>query len=61
MVKLKKIVMGFFVGSLIAGLCFTMLYPIFKLFPNVTSDLTELGNPDVIWIPVKRSLLSFKA
>lgn len=59
--KAKKLVIGIFVGSLIAGLCFTMLYPIFKLFPNVTSDLTELGNPDVIWIPVKRSLLSFEA
>lgn len=59
--KAKKLVIGIFVGSLIAGLCFTMLYPIFKLFPNVTSDLTDLGNPDVIWIPVERSLLSFEA
>ena len=59
--KAKNLVIGIFVGSLIAGLCFTMLYPIFKLFPNVTSDLTELGNPDVIWIPVERSLLSFEA
>ena len=59
--KAKNLAIGIFVGSLIAGLCFTMLYPIFKLFPNVTSDLTELGNPDVIWIPVERSLLSFQA
>jgi len=59
--KTKNFVLDLFVGSLVAGLCFTMLYPIFKLFPNVTSDLTDLGNPDVIWIPVNRSLLSFKA
>ena len=59
--KAKKLVIGIFLGALISGLCFTMLYPIFKLFPNVTSDLTDLGNPDVIWIPVKRSLLSFEA
>ncbi|MGN0507030.1 MAG: carbohydrate ABC transporter permease [Lachnospiraceae bacterium] len=59
--KAKKLVTGIFLGSLIAGLCFTMLYPIFKLFPNVTSDLTDLGNPDVIWIPIHRSLLSFQA
>ena len=59
--KAKNLAIGIFVGSLIAGLCFTMLYPIFKLFPNVTSDLTELGNPDVIWIPIERSLLSFEA
>lgn len=59
--KAKKTVIGIFLGVLIAGLCFTMLYPIFKLFPNVTSELTDLGNPDVIWIPINRSLLSFQA
>lgn len=59
--KAKKTVIGIFLSALIAGLCFTMLYPIFKLFPNVTSDLTDLGNPDVIWIPINRSLLSFEA
>lgn len=59
--KAKKLVIGIFLGSLIAGLCFTMLYPIFKLFPNVTSDLTDLGNPEVIWIPINRSFLSFRA
>lgn len=59
--KAKKLVIGIFLGALISGLCFTMLYPIFKLFPNVFSELTELGNPDVIWIPIERSVLSFKA
>lgn len=59
--KAKKLAIGIFAGTLIAGLCFTMLYPLFKLIPNVTSELTELGNPDVIWIPIERSLLSFEA
>ncbi len=58
--KAKKLVIGIFLGALIAGLCFTMIYPILKLFPNVFSELTELGNPDVIWIPIERSTLSFK-
>ena len=48
-------------GIMIAGMCFTMIYPIIKLFPNVFSSLTDLGNPDVIWIPVNRSTLSFTA
>lgn len=59
--KISRFVLGIFFGALILGMCFTMLYPLFKLIPNVTSDLTDLGNPDVIWIPETRSLLSFKA
>ncbi len=57
----KKTISGIFFGIMIAGMCFTMLYPIIKLFPNVFSDLTDLGNPDVIWIPVKKSNISFLA
>lgn len=59
--KLSHFFQNLFLGALILGMCFTMLYPLMKLIPNVISDLTELGNPDVIWIPVERSLLSFRA
>lgn len=58
--KISKIVQGIFLGALIIGMCFTMLYPVFKLIPNVISDLTDLGNPDVTWIPVERSFMSFE-
>ncbi|MCR5584844.1 MAG: carbohydrate ABC transporter permease [Lachnospiraceae bacterium] len=57
----KKTVMGILFGVMVAGMCFTMIYPILKLFPNVFSAVTDLGNPDVIWIPVNRSTLSFSA
>lgn len=51
--------LGFY--SLIIGLCFVILYPLFKLFPLVTGAMSDLGNPDVIWIPKEFSLLSFRA
>ncbi|MEG0951073.1 MAG: carbohydrate ABC transporter permease [Niameybacter sp.] len=63
--RIKKEAMG--IGykicfySLIAGLCFVILYPMLKLFPLVVGEMSDLGNPDVIWIPKEFSLLSFKA
>lgn len=59
--KINKMVQKFFLTCLISGMCFAILYPIIKLFPTVFSDLEDLGNPDVIWIPIKNSVLSFKA
>lgn len=59
--RLGRFIRGIFTGTIIIGMCFTMLYPLFKLIPNVISDLSDLGNPDVIWIPVKRSFVSFFA
>lgn len=50
----------FFV-SLVVGLCFAILYPLFKTFPLVFGAMTDLGNPDVIWLPKETSTLSFKA
>lgn len=55
------IIYGVFLASLIMGLCFTILYPLIKVLPMVFSDVEDLGNPDVIWIPIKRSIISFKA
>jgi multiple sugar transport system permease protein len=57
----KKSIVSVLFGIMVAGMCFTMIYPIIKLFPNVFGELTDLGNPDVIWIPVNRSALSFTA
>lgn len=58
--KIKRTIKGIFLGVIIVGMCFTMIYPLLKLIPNVTGDPSDLGNPDVIWIPIKRSLVSFK-
>lgn len=57
----KKVTISIFFGVMVLGLCFTMIYPIIKLFPNVFCDLTDLGNPEVVWIPINRSTLSFSA
>ena len=59
--KVKKGALRFFIMVLIAGLCFTILYPILDLVPIVFSSVEELGNPNVIWIPLEQSTVSFKA
>lgn len=46
---------------LILGLCFTIVYPILSLVPVVLSSTEDLGNPNVIWIPLEFSTVSFKA
>jgi multiple sugar transport system permease protein len=55
------IVKRVFFYSLVLGLCFSILYPLLKIIPVVFSDFQDLGNPDVIWVPVKTSVLSFTA
>lgn len=59
--KAKHGFVTFFTLVLIVGLCFTILYPILKLVPIVFSSIDELGNPNVIWIPLEKSAVSFKA
>jgi len=59
--KTGKTVMSVVTGLLIAGLCFSILYPILNLVPIVFSSVEDLGNPNVIWLPLKGSLVSFKA
>lgn len=58
---LAEIVKRVFFISLVLGLCFIILYPLLKIFPNVFGDMSDLGNPDVVWVPKKFSLLSFEA
>lgn len=57
----KKGVVSVFSMVLILGLCFTILYPIISLVPMVFSKIEDLGNPNVIWIPLESSTVSFKA
>ncbi len=57
----QNLIFKIFAASLIIGMCFTILYPIIKLFPNVFNDVEELGNPDVVWVPKTFSIVSFKA
>lgn len=59
--KFKRIVFGLFFYSLIIGLGFAILYPLIKLFPVIFNNVEDLGNPDVIWVPIKFSTVSFQA
>ncbi|WP_339278676.1 carbohydrate ABC transporter permease [Paenibacillus sp. FSL W8-1187] len=63
--RLKKairgIVIGYFFYSLVIGLGFAILYPLIKLIPFVFNNLEDLGNPDVIWVPIELSVDSFRA
>ena len=57
----QHIFFQFLFYSLVIGLCFSILYPLLKIIPVVFSDFSDLGNPDVIWVPQKASALSFTA
>lgn len=59
--KSKKVILKIITTVLILGLCFTIIYPILKLVPVVFSSIEELGNPNVIWLPLEKSFVSFKA
>lgn len=59
--KGKNMLINVFIILLIAGLCFSILYPLLKLVPTIFSAIEDLGNPNVIWLPDKFSIISFKA
>lgn len=59
--KMKNILQSVFLFCIIAGLCFTILYPIVQLVPTIFSNIEDLGNPNVIWLPLKFSMTSFRA
>ncbi len=58
---LQGIIFKVFGITVILGMCFSILYPILKLFPMILCDVEDLGNPDVVWIPKTFSLVSFQA
>ncbi|HOB91195.1 MAG: carbohydrate ABC transporter permease [Bacillota bacterium] len=45
---------------LVFGLSFVILYPFLKLLPLVFNNLEDVGTPDVIWIPRRFSVQSFR-
>ncbi len=59
--KGRKFVVNLLLFLLVAGLCFTILYPLLKLVPTVFSAIEDLGNPNVIWLPQEFSTVAFKA
>ncbi|WP_274365416.1 carbohydrate ABC transporter permease [Paenibacillus thermotolerans] len=59
--KLRRVIFGYFFLSLVIGLGFAILYPLIKLLPVVFNNLEDLGNPDVIWVPIEFSTVSFQA
>lgn len=59
--KASRFFINIFLFLLISGLVFAILYPVVKLVPSVFSNIEDLGNPNVIWIPLHSSTVSFKA
>ena len=58
---MKKVFGGIAFFSLIIGICFAILFPIIRVIPVVFSEFRHLDNPDVIWVPIQFSILSFRA
>jgi len=61
-----KTLLGKLVGniaffSLVVGICFAILFPLIRVTPVVLSEFRQLDNPDVIWVPLQFSTLSFTA
>lgn len=59
--KTKKLTVNIVLFVLTAGLCFSILYPLIRLVPSVFSKIEDLGNPNVIWIPLHWADTSFRA
>ncbi len=59
--KVMRAVRSVFLFCIITGLCFTILYPIIQLIPSLFSRVEDLGNPNVIWVPLNFSTVSFRA
>ncbi len=59
--KTGRFIFSLVTGILIIGICFIILYPLLKLVPVVFSSIEELGNPNVIWVPIEGAVVSFKA
>lgn len=57
---IRNLIFKLFFFSLVIGMCFAILYPLIKLLPTVFNNMEDLGNPDIIWIPLKPSIVSFK-
>lgn len=58
--KTMKKISHFFLFLLVSGLCFIIIHPLLKLVPSVLSNIEDLGNPNVIWLPEEISFTSFK-
>ncbi|MCL2404602.1 MAG: carbohydrate ABC transporter permease [Defluviitaleaceae bacterium] len=57
----KSIVGNILFYSLVVGLSFAILYPLIRVLPVVFSEFRYLNDPDVIWVPIQFSMLSFRA
>lgn len=54
-------IFNFFFLTLVLSICFTILYPLISTIPNVFSDMRDLGDPDIIWLPKRFKTVSFSA
>jgi multiple sugar transport system permease protein len=49
--KIKKTTIGIIRGFIIFGLCFVVIYPIMQMMVAALSDLRDLNDPLVVWLP----------
>lgn len=54
--KIKNTTLSVFRGFLIFGLCFIIVYPILQMFVAAITNLRDLNDPLVVWIPRTISL-----
>jgi multiple sugar transport system permease protein len=59
--KLSELVIGFFVAFIIIGLSFIILFPFIKIMPNVFNVFEDIGNPNIVWVPDRFSIITFDA
>jgi multiple sugar transport system permease protein len=56
--KSRHVIISSIRGFIIFGLCFVVIYPILQMIVTGISDLKDLNDPLVIWIPRKISLVT---
>ena len=59
--KFSSLIVGFFVGFIIIGLSFIILFPFIKIIPNVFNVFEDIGNPNIVWIPNRFGVVAFDA
>ena len=57
--KIQYYLGNIFFYSLVISLCFSILFPLIKMIPEVFNSLEDVGNPNVVWVPEEFSIASF--
>jgi ABC-type glycerol-3-phosphate transport system permease component len=58
--RVGSLINGVALFVMIFGLSFVIVYPFLKLLPLVFNNLADVGTPDIVWIPRRFSVKSFR-